>query len=241
MPLKPIDYANGLQYKIVCKDPTITDCYNGSTCSLKDRKKSHKKSYINPNDKAYNLKIYRFIREHGGWDNWTFLQIEEYPCKNKQELVLRERHWFDIIKPTLNSYSPTLNIEKIKKTRAEYANEHKVELAAKHKEYNTENRVELAAYKKQYYTDNKVEIAASQKQYCTDNKDKIAVRHKQYYANNNATFLAKANQYKEEHRAEINAKQREKVTCECGCVTNKSNMKTHQKTPKHLHIMNQLK
>jgi hypothetical protein len=131
MPKKPIDYANGLQYKIVCKDPAITDCYNGSCVSFKDRKRRHKSACNNPNADNYNYKVYRFIREHGGWDNWTMVQLELSSCKNKQELVLRERYWFDILKPTLNSNSPTLDVEKNKKNKAKYYDEHRAEINAK--------------------------------------------------------------------------------------------------------------
>ena len=69
----------------------------------------------NQTSKNYNLKVYQFIREHGGFDNWTFIQLEESPCKNKQELVARERYWFDLIKPTLNSQLPMITPEEKKK------------------------------------------------------------------------------------------------------------------------------
>ena len=120
MPLKPIDYSKGVQYKIVCNDPTITDCYNGSTCSLKDRKGEHKKSCIYLDSKQYNYKVYQFIRENGGWDNWVFIQLEESPCKSKQELLARERHWFDLLMPTLISKSPMTTPEERKKQKNEY-------------------------------------------------------------------------------------------------------------------------
>ena len=118
MPKKPIDYANGIQYKIVCKDPAITDCYNGSCTSFKDRKCAHKSMCNNQTSKNYNLKVYQFIREHGGWDNWTMIQLEESPCKNNQELRLREREIFDLLQPTLNMISPTADLQKRKKCRA---------------------------------------------------------------------------------------------------------------------------
>ena len=135
MPRKAANYQNGIQYKIVCKDPAITDCYNGSCCSLKDRKKTHKSKSLNPNCKEYNLKVYRFIRENGGWDNWTFIQLEIFPCNSRQELVAREREIFDVLKPTLNMISPTLNVEKMKIYQVEYYTENKVEIAAKQKQY----------------------------------------------------------------------------------------------------------
>jgi hypothetical protein len=200
MPRKASDYSKGIQYKIVCKDPSITDCYNGSCVSLKDRKKTHKSHSLNPNCIQYNFKVYRFIRENGGWYNWIFIQLEEFPCKSKQELVLRERYWFDLLKPTLNSYSPTLDVKKMKKTKAEYSIE-----------YNKKNKVEISTKNKQYYEEKKVEILGKQKQYSVEHKDEIAAKFK------------------------------EKVTCECGCVTNKYYLSIHQKTKKHLHNMDQLK
>jgi hypothetical protein len=145
MPRKAANYQNGIQYKIVCNDPSITDCYNGSCCSLKDRKKGHKVKSLNPNCKEYNFKVYRFIRENGGWNNWTFIQLEVFPCNSKQELVAREREIFDVLKPTLNTRSPTLDVVKKKHTKAKYANEHKVEIADYQKQYQDEHKVEIAA------------------------------------------------------------------------------------------------
>ena len=163
MPKNPIDYANGLQYKIVCKDPAITDCYNGSTCSLKDRKSEHKKRCNNPNYKHYNLKVYRFIREHGGWDNWTFIQLELYPCNSKPELVLREQYWFDILKPTLNSYSPTLDVQKMKNNRVAYEATHIEEIKKNKAEYFEQNKEELLSKMKEYAITHKDEIATRKK------------------------------------------------------------------------------
>ena len=211
MPRKASNYANGIQYKIVCKDPAITDCYNGSCVSLKDRKKTHKQHSLNPNDKAYNFKVYRFIREHGGWDNWTFLQLEESPCKSKQELVLRERHWFDIIKPTLNMVSPMITPE------------------------------EKKIYRVEYYADNRAEIIAHKKQFYADNKDEISVKNQQVYADNRDAFSAKNQQYYADNRVKILEKLKEKVRCECGCITTKSVISRHLKSKKHLNLMNQLK
>ena len=156
MPLKPIDYSKGIQYKIVCNNPAITDCYNGSCISLKDRKRRHKESYTNPNDKGYDLKVYRFIRENGGWDNWVFIQLEESPCKSKQELLARERHWFDLLKPTMNTYSPTFNAEKNKKRydeyNAEYAATHREENKKRYAEYRAAHKDAISARKKELIT-----------------------------------------------------------------------------------------
>ena len=174
MPRKASNYANGIQYKIVCNDPAITDCYNGSCISFKDRKRNHKQSYYNPNSKEYNYKVYRFIRENGGWDNWTFIQLEESPCKSKQELVAREREIFDILKPTLNSNLPLITTEEKKIYEAKYRAEHKEEYLAYQKQYATEHKLD----KNQYNAEHKDKLAAYQKQYNAEHKDKLAQKVK---------------------------------------------------------------
>jgi hypothetical protein len=55
-------------YKIYCKNSDITDCYVGSTKNLINRIKQHKTAI-----KHYKLKLYSFIREHGGIANWDFV------------------------------------------------------------------------------------------------------------------------------------------------------------------------
>ena len=80
-------YQNGCVYKIVCRDPEVTDCYVGSCCNFTRRKCNHKSSCHNVNNKTYNLKVYTFIREHGGWENWEMIQLKHYPCNSKRELV----------------------------------------------------------------------------------------------------------------------------------------------------------
>jgi hypothetical protein len=68
MPLKNVNYENTVIYKIVCNDLTITDLYVGNTTNFTKRKGQHKNSCINEKSKSYNLKIYKIIRENGGWE-----------------------------------------------------------------------------------------------------------------------------------------------------------------------------
>ena len=237
MPLKPIDYSKAIQYKIVCNNPAITDCYNGSTCSLKDRKSKHKKSCTNPNDKGYNLKVYQFIREHGGWDNWTFIQLEESPCKSKQELLARERYWFDIHKPTMNTYSPTLNAEKKKKTKAEYNANHIEENKKRCAEYSATHKEERKIYEAKYNS------TQERKKSCAKYNATHREERKKYNAEYDATHREENKkryaEYNAIHREEKLAKQKELITCECGCIITKHVLSKHQRTKKHLAIMAQ--
>ena len=102
----PKDYSKSLIYKIVCLDPEITDCYVGSSTNFKQRKAHHKNACINPKRKAYNCNVYNFIREHGGWENFQMLQIEEFPCNSSHELALQERFHLEQLKATLNKQVP---------------------------------------------------------------------------------------------------------------------------------------
>jgi predicted GIY-YIG superfamily endonuclease len=85
MPRLPIDYANTIIYKIVCNDLNITECYVGHTTDIVRRKYNHKNCSVNEKSKDYNTKLYKTIREKGGFDNYSMIEIEKYPCKDVQE------------------------------------------------------------------------------------------------------------------------------------------------------------
>ena len=104
--MKNPDYSKCQIYKLVCNDPTITDCYVGNTCNWKQRKYNHHSSIHCEAHPDYNIKKSSVIRDNNGWDNWSMILIEDYPCKNRLEAELRERYWFDCLKPTLNSNRP---------------------------------------------------------------------------------------------------------------------------------------
>jgi predicted GIY-YIG superfamily endonuclease len=144
-------YDNSVIYMIKSKDKNITDCYIGSTINFKHRKSQHKSNCNNPNSETYNSKIYKFIREHGGFNKWEFEIIVEQKCKDKKELEKMERKYMEENNSTLNSHIPTRSF----------------------KQYCEENREALNQYGKQYYKDNKEEIDKKQKQYCKDHKEKI--------------------------------------------------------------------
>lgn len=91
-------------YRIYCKDTNITDCYIGRTNNFKRRIIEHKKlcNYINGKD--YNLYLYQFIRNNLGFDNFIFECLEE--CENLIIAKEKERYWYEIYNPTLNTNYP---------------------------------------------------------------------------------------------------------------------------------------
>ena len=114
MPRTNINYQKTIIYKIVCNDLNIKDIYVGHTTEFTKRKHNHKNRCNNPNDKKYNLKIYKTIRENEGWENWTMVEIEKYPCNDKNEACSRERHWCEQLNSNLNTIRPmTTKEEKV--------------------------------------------------------------------------------------------------------------------------------
>ena len=160
------DYANTVIYKISCKDTNITDIYVGSTTNIKNRIRHHKDSCNYPKNKHYYYKVYEFIRNNGGFDNWDIIVLEEYPCNSFSDAVIKEREYYETLKPTLNSRYP-------QRTYKEYCNENKEYKKEYDKNYRIINNEKRKEQKNQYYNDNKKEINEKRKQYRIDNKEKI--------------------------------------------------------------------
>lgn len=92
-------------YKIYSTE--VSECYIGSTSKFTSRKSQHKKNTTNKRSKAYHRRLYRYIRENGGWTNFIIEPIEEIEVETKGEGLFREQYWIDIIKPTLNKNRST--------------------------------------------------------------------------------------------------------------------------------------
>lgn len=146
----------GYIYKLCCNNPEITDCYVGSTKNEKVRKNNHKKCCNKENDKSYNLYVYQFIRDNGGWDNWNMVRLEEFKFDERAQLNTRERYWLEELKATLNKIIPTRTI----------------------KEWIEENKEQIAEQKKEYYEQNKDKIKEQRKEYWENNKEQIAEKGK---------------------------------------------------------------
>lgn len=61
-------------YKITVAEKYI---YIGSCKKINKRKWNHKHACTNHNNKDYNFKLYRYIRENGGWEKIKFEILEE--------------------------------------------------------------------------------------------------------------------------------------------------------------------
>ena len=66
------DYSKAVIYGIYCKDKNVLEIYIGSTYDEIEREHNHKSDCNNENNKSYDLKVYKFIRANGGYDNWKY-------------------------------------------------------------------------------------------------------------------------------------------------------------------------
>ena len=104
------DYSNACVYKLVCKDESITDIYIGCTINFKRRGKEHKSRCNNIKRPGYNFKVYKFIRDNGGWENWQMIKICDIkPCLDRNIMKKAERELIDELKPSLNTTTPNRN------------------------------------------------------------------------------------------------------------------------------------
>ena len=225
MPKTPTDYSKNIIYKIVCDDLSVKDCYVGHTTNMTKRKWNHKTHCNNEKDKYYNLKIYKIIRQNGGWDNWNMVLVEKFPCKDSSEACRREREVYEELDAKMNTLRPYRTQEDDKKYDKEYREEHKEEL----KKYREEHKEYHKQYCKQYYQERKADQIQNRKQYYQEHKAEIVEKKKQYYQDHKADLKQYEKLYREEHKEKI----KEKVECKyCAKLLSKQYMSRHHKTCK---------
>lgn len=96
----------GIIYCIKEKDKGYdSPVYIGSTTNFYNRKKEHKSNCININSYHYNVKVYQYIRDNDGWDNFEMLEIGFIDYEKDIELRECEQMWIDDLGATLNSYN----------------------------------------------------------------------------------------------------------------------------------------
>jgi hypothetical protein len=166
MPRKAVDYSKTIIYKIVCNDLSVTDVYIGHTTDFTKRKNAHKTCCNNQNDKSHNFKVYQMIRQNGGWDNWSIVEIEKFCCKDGNEAKARERYWLESLNSNMNTRIPN-------RSNSEYYQANKTTICEKQLAYYHANREKKSEYKYAYYQANKEKFTENNKAYYQSNKEKL--------------------------------------------------------------------
>lgn len=78
---------------ILCK--SSNDSYIGKTVNFDYVKASNRSMY----ERGSNRNVYKFIREHGGLENFKYIKLEECP----EEQALERKQFY------LNKFMPSLN------------------------------------------------------------------------------------------------------------------------------------
>lgn len=84
-------------YVISCKDSRLTERYLGYTTNWKKCVEYHSDDH--DYGKNANTKLYTFVREHGGWDNWDMTIIGTYDSREEAEIAkmgLLQAYDFDL-------------------------------------------------------------------------------------------------------------------------------------------------
>jgi hypothetical protein len=168
MPKLPIDYSKGFIYKLCCLDVSVKEIYVGSSTNFKQRKKSHKTDCNNEKKKVYNSYKYKYIRDNGGWDNWTMIELHKFPCNDKRELECEENRVMIELQSQLNS-------------KKAYRTEEEKKIQSKEccKKYNEEHKEELKIKKLIYLKNNKEEIKIKSIKYREDHKEIINMKKRE--------------------------------------------------------------
>lgn len=203
MPRVAMDFSKTVIYHFVCKDEMIKCSYVGSTTNIVKRKYQHKCSYNN--DDKNHLKIYQTIRDNGGWNNWDLKPLEEFPCENYNQQVIREQFWIEHLKSDMNSRSSYTNPETRKETHNNYTIEWRKNNQDKVKEqqtkYKKEHKEEAKTANAKYYATHKddEEFKANQKERGTKYREEHTEKVKEYNA-----------KYREEHKGNEDFKEKQR-------------------------------
>ena len=143
MPKSPINCENTHFYKIVCRDTKVQDTYVGHSTNFTKRKYKHKDHCNNPNTRNYNFRLYQFIRDNGGWDNFDMILINTEKCENSLEARKREREYIEQFGASLNIVRPFITSKEendLKKQSYENKKEHYLQ---KKKDYYENNKYKI--------------------------------------------------------------------------------------------------
>ena len=139
-----VNYDKSIIYKLCCKDTSITYEYIGSTVNFTRRKSNHKSNCCNENGIKYNLNVYKFIRENGGWYNWDMVEVERYCATDRKDLHSRERFWLEELGATLNKNIPS-------RSSVEYKSKYYQENKERFYEYRQQNKDRIKKNNLKYY------------------------------------------------------------------------------------------
>ena len=208
----PRPYLNDyIIYKIINVNNDINLCYIGSTADFKQRKRSHSYNCRNESSNQYNRKVYKTIRENGGWSEFKMVEIKEI----KQ---ITKRH--------------------AEQVEEEYRIEMKADMNAKVCFVSEEQKaINIKESCNNYYENNKEKCNETNKVYYQNNKERCNELTKKWSENN----AEKSKEIKQRWYDKNKHKKEEKIICECGFEGIKGHIARHRKSSNHIKLMEEKK
>ena len=232
-----IDYSKVCIYKLCCKNTDIKDIYVGHTTNFEQRKNGHKRSC--EIEKKETI-VYKFIRENGGWTNWSMVQIENYNCDNKRQAEIRERYWIETLEAKLNTNNPITTKDEKEKQKQDWYEENKEIILEKAKEHYEENKEQKIEYQTQYAEANKEKIKEYQEEYQKVNKEKLSEQKKEYRELHKEEASKAHKEWSEANKEKISEQKKQIIVCECGNQHTFGNKQRHLQCKTHIDYQNKL-
>lgn len=142
-------------YKFVCENPEIKSTYVGQTSNFMERKRHHKYNCNNELHRDHNYKIYKTIRENGGWDNWKMIEIDRQICLDKSHACKIEQKYIEELQANMNLIYASRSDE-------QYRLDNKEQINKNSKLYRLNNKEKRSETIKTYYLNNKEKIQKKQ-------------------------------------------------------------------------------
>ena len=135
-------------YKITNINGDVDLNYVGSTSNIKQRRRAHKSDCFNANSPRHHLKLYKTIREHGGFDEFKFLILGYAKQISLNDArIIEEQYRIDLM-TNLNTNRCMLTRE----VRLETAKrEYHLDKGTKKKLYYQANKERIKAYNRTRY------------------------------------------------------------------------------------------
>jgi len=153
-----MDYKNGKVYKIT--DLNYTKQYIGSTTQpLYKRLSVHKSHYkkIIKDQNNYRAITSTLLFDEFGVDNCIIILIENCPCENREQLLMRENYYIKN-EECVNKYLSYRTEEEKQEYNKKYLTDHKEDLKLKKKEWHKNNKDKQNEKARKYHEDHKAEI-----------------------------------------------------------------------------------
>ena len=167
------NYEATIIYKLCCLDVDVTEIYVGHTTNFKQRKSTHKCACTCIGNSHYDVYVYQFIRDHGGWENWDMIEVARVECLDTRDAKRIEREYIESLGASLNKQIPTRtqkewredNVDHVKESKKIYANVNADRVKKLHKTWSTDNYEHLKEYQKEYRESRKEHFKEYNRQY----------------------------------------------------------------------------